>query len=52
MPNWKLNIFKQAVLIRFNAVEGAVEDIIRTYPKLTEEEQQEIIVAVNRELES
>lgn len=50
MPSWKLNIFKRAVIIRYEAGEGTVEEIATTYLKLTQEEQQEIIVAVNEEL--
>lgn len=50
MPNWKLNIFKRAVIIRCGAGEGTVEEIVATYPKLTPTEQQEVIAAVNTEL--
>lgn len=50
MPSWKLNIFKRAVIIRFDAGEGTVEEIVATYPKLTHEERQEVIDAVNIEL--
>lgn len=50
MPNWKLNIFKRAVIIRHEADEGTVEEIVKTYPKLSPEEQQEVITAVNAEL--
>lgn len=50
MPNWKLDIFKRAVIIRFNTGEGTVEDIVKTYPKLTEVEQQEIVTAVKGEI--
>jgi hypothetical protein len=50
MPNWKLNIFKRAVIVRYEAREGTVDEIVITYPKLTEEEQQEVITVVNAEL--
>lgn len=50
MPIWKLCIFKRAVIIRFDLDEGTVEKIVSTYPKLTPEEQQEVITAVNAEL--
>lgn len=50
MPSWKLNIFKRAVIIRFEAGEGTVEEIVATYTKLTAEEQKEVIAAVNAEL--
>lgn len=50
MPSWKLNIFKRAVIIRYEAGEGTVEEIVATYPKLAVEEQQEVITAVNAEL--
>ncbi|WP_313132658.1 hypothetical protein [Anaerocolumna sp.] len=50
MPIWKLNIFKRAVIIRCGVGEGTAEDIVATYPKLTPEEQQEVITAVNAEL--
>lgn len=52
MPSWKLNIFKRAVIIRCEAEESTVEEIVSTYPKLTPEEQQEVITAVNAELNS
>nr|WP_308743530.1 hypothetical protein [uncultured Anaerocolumna sp.] len=50
MPSWKLCIFKRAVIIRCGVGEGTVEEIVSTYPKLTEEEQQEVIAEVNAEL--
>ncbi len=51
MPSWKLNIFKRAVIIRYEAgEEGTVEELVATYPKLTTGEQQEVIAVVNAEL--
>ncbi len=43
MSAWKLNIFVNAVKIRYAAGEGTYEEIIATYPKLTEEEKAEIL---------
>lgn len=50
MPSWKLNIFKRAVIIRFDAGEGTVEEIVKAYPKLSADEQQEVVTAVNAEI--
>lgn len=43
MPSWKLSIFVSAVKIRYAAGEGTVEEIIDTYPKLSEEEKKKIL---------
>ena len=50
MPVWKLNIFKRAVIIRCEVEESTVEEIVATYPKLSSDEKQEVIAAVNAEL--
>ena len=50
MPSWKLNIFKRAVIVRLRAGEGTADEIVATYTKLSAEEQQEVITAVNAEL--
>lgn len=52
MPVWKLNIFKRAVIIRFEGGEGTIEKIVATYTKLSADEQQEVVTAVNAELNS
>jgi hypothetical protein len=43
MPSWKLNIFVSAVKIRYAAGEGTYEEILATYPRLTEAEKAEIL---------
>lgn len=50
MPSWKLNIFKRAVIIRYEVDEGTVEEIVDTYTKLTTDERQEVITVVTVEL--
>jgi uncharacterized protein (DUF433 family) len=47
MPGWKLNIFVSAVKIRYAAGEGTYEEILATYPKLTEAEKTEILEEIN-----
>ena len=46
MPSWKLNIFVNAVKIRYAAGEGTYEEILATYPKLTEAEKAEILATL------
>jgi uncharacterized protein (DUF433 family) len=46
MPSWKLSIFVSAVKIRYAAGEGSYEEILATYPKLTEEEKAEIMAVL------
>lgn len=43
MPSWKLNIFVNAVRIRHENGEGTYEEILITYPKLSELEKTEIL---------
>lgn len=43
MPSWKLSIFVSAVKIRYAVGEGTYEEIIDTYPKLSEEEKKKIL---------
>lgn len=43
MPSWKLNIFVNAVKIRYATGEGTYEEIIATYTKLTDSEKAEIL---------
>ncbi|MBU5331403.1 hypothetical protein KQI61_04270 [Anaerocolumna aminovalerica] len=52
MPSWKLCIFKRAVIVRHEAGEGTTDEIVATYTKLSTDEQQEVITAVNAELNS
>jgi hypothetical protein len=44
---WKLNIFVSAARIRFAAGEGTYEEILATYPKLSEQEKAEILAVLN-----
>lgn len=39
MPNWKKNIFKRAIKARMIAEDLTREEVLLTYPKLTEEEK-------------
>lgn len=39
MPNWKKNIFKRAIKARMIAEDLTREEVLATYPKLTEEEK-------------
>lgn len=50
MPTWKINIFKNAIMIRHNNNEGTIEDIIATYTKLSTSDKNEIISAIEGEL--
>jgi uncharacterized protein (DUF433 family) len=43
LPAYKLNIFTNAVIARYENGEGTVEEIVATYTKLTAEEQQQVI---------
>lgn len=43
MPEWKLNIFVNAIKTRMERENRAAEDIIAEYVKLTETEKQEIL---------
>lgn len=42
MPKWKFNIFKRAILARMEAEQATREEILATYPRLTEEEKNEL----------
>ena len=46
MPTYKLNIFVNAVILRYNAGEGTIDAILVTYTKLTETEKGEIKTAI------
>jgi hypothetical protein len=46
MPIWKLNIFVSAVKIRYAAGECTYEEILATYPKLSEQEKAEIMAVL------
>lgn len=49
--SWKLNILKKAIIIRYKANDGSIEDIIiLIYIKLTDEVHQEILEAVTKQL--
>lgn len=43
MPEWKKQIFVKAVDIRIKSSEGSVEEIINSYPKLTDIDKEEIL---------
>lgn len=47
MPSWKLSIFVNAVKIRNERGEGTYEEILATYPKLTDAEKKEILAVLN-----
>ena len=47
MPEWKRNIFINAILTRMERENRSAEDIITEYPKLTEEEKYEILQEIN-----
>jgi hypothetical protein len=46
MPSWKLSIFVSAVKIRYAAGEGTFEELLATYPKLSEQEKAEIMAVL------
>ncbi len=45
MPEWKKNIFARTVKARTESEQRTAEDIMKEYPKLTDEEKQEILAA-------
>ena len=49
MPEWKKNIFVSAIKVRMEREERCAADIIGDYTRLTEDEKQEIIEALEVE---
>lgn len=48
MPTWKRNIFVRAIKSRMEEENRTAEDIITEYPKLTDEEKQEILTTISK----
>lgn len=46
MPEWKKNIFVNAIRTRMEREGKAAEDVIEDYPALTEPEKTEILAAL------
>lgn len=46
MPEWKKNIFVNAIKARMEREGRTAESIIAEYTKLTEEEKMEILIAI------
>lgn len=43
MPQWKLNIFVNAIIVRMEREDRTAADIIQEYTKLTASEKEEIL---------
>lgn len=48
MPEWKLNIFVNAIRARMEREQRIAEDIILEYPKLTDTEKAEILSVLSQ----
>lgn len=46
MPSWKFNIFVRAIKVRMEAEQATREEILETYPRLTESEKNELREAI------
>jgi len=46
MPAWKLRIFVRVVKARMEAEELTAEQVLESYPALTEQEKQQILGAI------
>jgi len=46
MPTWKKNIFVRVITRRMNEEGRTAENILNEYPALTQEEKQEILLAI------
>lgn len=51
MPAWKKSIFVNAIKFRTKDENRMPEDVIKDYPRLTENEQKEILEEINKSVE-